>query len=174
MTLTQRSLMTVGISDCMVSANPEGVIATHALGSCIAVAIHDPVSHVSGLLHFMLPESSTDPERALSKPYMFADSGIPAFFRKAYETGAAKQRLRVSLIGGSQVLGSNDMFQIGKRNHVAARKILWKAGVMVHHEDVGGETPRTVHMDVSTGRIVISHAGKERELVPAEERKRSV
>ncbi|WP_263409918.1 chemotaxis protein CheD [Terriglobus tenax] len=166
--------MTVGISDCVVSADPQGVIATHALGSCIAVAIYDPVAGVSGLLHFMLPDSATDPERARTRPYMFADSGIPTFFRMSYELGAVKQRLKVALIGGAQVLGTNDVFQIGKRNHVAARKILWKAGVMVHHEDVGGEDPRTVHMDVSSGRVVISHGGRERELVPAQERKRNV
>ncbi len=174
-TLISRSLMTVGISDCVVTADPQGVLATHALGSCIAVVIHDPVAGVAGLLHFMLPDSSTDPERARSKPFMFADSGIPAFFRMSYELGASKQRLKVSLIGGAQVLGSNDVFQIGKRNHVAARKILWKAGVMVHHEEVGGDEPRTVHIDASSGRVVISHGGKERELVPAtEERKRNV
>src|SRR5438132_4599440 len=31
-----------------------------SLGSCVAVIIHDPVAMVGGLLHFMLPESSSD------------------------------------------------------------------------------------------------------------------
>jgi len=165
-----RSLHTVGISDCQVSKDPHAVLATHALGSCIAVAIHDPTSKVSGLLHFMLPESASDPEKAKTKPYMFADTGIPAFFRKSYELGAVKQRLKVSLMGGASVIQTDDMFQIGKRNHVAARKILWRAGVMVQHEAVGGTLPRTVHMNVGSGKVVLSHGREEQVLVPSDER----
>ena len=166
-----RTLITVGISDCGVSDNPEAVLATHALGSCIAVAIYDPQRKVGGLLHLMLPDSGTDREKARLKPYMFADTGIPELFLRSYDLGATKQRLRVSVMGGAEILRGNDSFQIGKRNHMATRKILWKAGVMVHHEDVGGTLPRTVHMDVATGKIVISNAGVERELAPAYERK---
>ena len=54
----------VGIGDCKVSKQPDDVLITHALGSCIAVMIHDPVAKVAGLLHYMLPESSLDAERA--------------------------------------------------------------------------------------------------------------
>ena len=58
------SLQVVGIGDCKVSNDPEDVLVTHALGSCIAVLIHDPVARVAGLLHYMLPESSLDPAKA--------------------------------------------------------------------------------------------------------------
>src|ERR1700731_1162142 len=46
------SLHVVGIGDCKVSNEPEDVLVTHALGSCIAVMIHDPVARVAGLLHY--------------------------------------------------------------------------------------------------------------------------
>ena len=166
-----RTLITVGISDCGVSNDSEAVLATHALGSCIAVVVYDHQRRIGGLLHLMLPDSGTDREKAIAKPFMFADTGIPELFLRTYDLGATKQRLRVSVIGGAEILRGNDSFHIGKRNHLATRKILWKAGVMVHHEDVGGTLPRTVHMDVGTGRLVISHAGVERELIPANERK---
>src|SRR5689334_17303825 len=131
-----RSLITVGISECCVSGDPGAVLATHALGSCIGIAIHDPQAQVAGLLHFMLPESSSDPDKARAKPFMFADTGIPAFFYKSYEAGVSKRRLRIALIGGAQMLDGSNLFQIGKRNLQMARKILWRAGLMVHHEDV--------------------------------------
>ena len=59
-------------------------MTTYGLGSCIALAIHDPVASVGGLLHFMLPESSLNPRKAGENPYLFADTGIPLLFQAAY------------------------------------------------------------------------------------------
>jgi chemotaxis protein CheD len=145
--------ITVGIADCQVSSDPDKILVTHALGSCVAVAVHDPVAGVAGLLHLMLPESSMDPERARRQPYLFADSGIPALFHTAYARGAEKKRMSVRLIGGAQVMDPNGVFNIGKRNHLACRKILWSAGVMVSGEAVGGSVSRTVRLEVKSGAL---------------------
>ena len=85
--------ITVGIADCRTSGNDGDCLVTHALGSCIAVGIHDPVAAVAGLLHIMLPESSLDRAKASVQPFMFADTGIPALFRAAYAKGADKKRI---------------------------------------------------------------------------------
>ena len=158
----------VGVGDCQVSADPQSVLVTYALGSCIAVMIHDPVAGVGGLLHFMLPESSLDRTKAEAKPYMFADTGIPLLFRSAYQLGADKGRLVVSAAGGAQMMDPQGVFNIGKRNHVSMRKILWKAGVLVHAEDIGGMSSRTVRLEVSTGRVLLRGAGeRDVEMKPA-------
>jgi chemotaxis protein CheD len=143
----------IAVADAHVSRDPELVLVTYALGSCVAVAIHDPVARVGGLLHFMLPESSLDLAKAGRQPYMFADTGIPLLFRSAYALGAEKKRLIVRLAGAAQVLNDGSVFNIGKRNHLAARKILWKAGVLVHGEAIGGATSRTVRLEVASGRF---------------------
>ncbi len=157
-------VLTVGISDCVVSRDSAAVLATHALGSCVAVIIYDPAVHVAGLLHFMLPESGNDRTKAQSRPFMYADTGVPLLFQSAYSIGAVKQRLTVTVLGGAQVLDTDNTFQIGKRNHLAVRKILWRAGVMVHHEDVGGTLPRSVRMEVASGRMLVVHGREEREI----------
>src|ERR1039458_5740670 len=136
------SLLTVGVGDCKVSSAAGSVLATYALGSCIAVAIHDPVAAVGGLLHFMLPESSLNPDKASQNPFMFADTGIPLLFHAVYKLGAEKRRLVVRALGGAQVMDEQGVFNIGRRNHMALRKILWKAGVIIHGEEVGGTTDR--------------------------------
>lgn len=164
----------VGISDCVVSDDPAATLITHALGSCIAIAIHDPLARVAGLLHYMLPNASMDPVRAQAKPFMFADTGIPILFHSAYALGASKGRLIVAAFGGAELFQVSDSLNIGKRNHLAMRKILWKAGVLVTGEDVGGTAPRTVRFEVASGRIVVSsgrelrefHAGKYKEKRP--------
>lgn len=153
------SLLTVGVGDCKVSNAAESALTTYALGSCIALAIHDPVAAVGGLLHFMLPESSLNPDKAGQNPFMFADTGIPTLFRAAYELGAEKRRLVVWAAGGAQVMDTNGVFNIGKRNHLAMRKILWKAGVMIHGEEIGGTASRTVRLDVATGRFWVHGPG---------------
>ncbi|HSW51039.1 MAG TPA: chemotaxis protein CheD [Bryobacteraceae bacterium] len=165
------SSLVVGVGDCLVSNDPEGVLVTYALGSCIALMIHDPVAGVGGLLHFMLPESSLDRTKAQQNPFMFADTGIPKLFRTAYELGAEKRRMQVAAAGGAQVLDSEGMFNIGKRNHLAMRKILWKAGVMVHAEDVGGTTSRTVRLEVASGRMLLRGAGEKEMPLTATARK---
>jgi chemotaxis protein CheD len=153
------SLLTVGVGDCKVSKAADAVLATYALGSCIAVAIHDPVAAVGGLLHFMLPESSVNPYKASQNPFMFADTGIPLLFHAAYQLGAEKRRLAVRAVGGAQVMDENGVFNIGRRNHLALRKILWKAGVMIHGEEIGGTTSRTVRLEVATGRFWVRGPG---------------
>ena len=156
----------VGVGDCQLSADPASQLVTYALGSCIAVAIWDPVARVGGLLHFMLPEAGQNAAPgAAEQPYRYADTGTPLLFRAAYRLGADKQRLLVRLAGGAAVAGDGGLFNIGKRNYAAVRRILWKAGVMVHGEDVGGSVSRTVRMEVGTGRLVIRRPdGVEQEL----------
>ena len=68
------------------------VIITHALGSCIAVCIYDPMAGVGGMLHFLLPEARINPGAAKQQPAVFADTGIPLLFQAAYERGLKKQR----------------------------------------------------------------------------------
>lgn len=157
------SLVVVGVGDMKVSDNQDSALATYALGSCIAVTIHDPVARVAGLLHFMLPESSIDPKKAERSPFMFADTGIPLLFRTAYGKGAEKRRLAVRLLGGAQVMDAEGVFNIGKRNCLAARKILWKAGVLVEAEALGGTESRSVRLEVATGRLWIRTSGGAEE-----------
>ena len=102
------------------------------------------------MLHYMLPESSISPAKAGENPFMFADTGIPRLFRQAYDCGAEKRRIIVRIAGGAQVMDKEGVFNIGKRNYLALRKILWKAGVLLQGEEVGGNLSRTSAMASSS------------------------
>jgi len=139
---------------------------TYALGSCIGVALHDPRKHLSGLLHFLLPESEMDKVKARANPSMFADTGISWLLESMRQQGGATTGLRAMVIGGAQVISGHEMFQIGKRNHLAARKALWKAGILTELEEVGGGLSRTVRIDVATGDVWVREGGAaDRQLV---------
>jgi chemotaxis protein CheD len=155
---------TVGVSDMKVSNGSGDVIVTHALGSCIGIAIHDPVANVGGILHYMLPVAKVDPEKAINNPMMFGDTGVPQLFKEAYRRGARKENLRVSMAGGAQVFGSSDFFDIGNRNVVTARKLFWKNGVMLAAEHVGGHIPRTLYLEIGTGKVWFTSHGERFDL----------
>ncbi len=147
----------VGMGDMKLSARLGELLITHALGSCLGVTIHDPVARVGGLLHVMLPQSSIDAAKAETHPFMFVDTGVPRLFRDAYALGARKERLVVKVAGGasSHVNEEDDYFQIGKRNVVMLRKLLWKNGALLKAEDVGGSVSRTMSLDVTTGETLL-------------------
>ncbi len=46
----------VDIADMAVTSEDDTSLVTYSLGSCIGLAIWDPVAKVGGLLHYMLPE----------------------------------------------------------------------------------------------------------------------
>ncbi|MEM6314949.1 MAG: chemotaxis protein CheD, partial [Planctomycetota bacterium] len=147
--------LTVNISDFKVSKNPGDVLVTYSLGSCIGVAIADPQATVAGLLHFQLPDGKMDAERSARQPAMFADSGLDALIAAMLELGADKRRLRVKIAGGAKMLAGSETFDIGRRNHTAIRKALWKHGLMVDSEDCGGSVPRTMYVNVTDGRVML-------------------
>jgi chemotaxis protein CheD len=146
-----------------VSQCKEDLIVTHALGSCLGITVYDPVANVGGLLHVMLPDSTIDPDKAKENPYIFVDTGLPRLFMECYSLGAVKERLEVKVAGGACVNteSNNDFFQIGKRNFLMLRKLLWKNGVLLKAYDVGGSVSRTMSIEISTGKVAVKSDGKE-------------
>ena len=154
----------VGISDMKVSNNPDEVLITYSLGSCLGVIIYDPVVRVAGMLHSMLPLSKIDPHKATVSPYMFVDTGIPLLFRQAYSLGADKNNIIVKAVGCSSLLDEKGFFKIGERNFTVLRKLLWKNNILIEKQDIGGSMSRTVSIIVGNGDVKIKSAGKEYQL----------
>jgi chemotaxis protein CheD len=149
----------IGVADMAVSNNLQEDLITYSLGSCIGVVIYDPTVKVGGMLHYMLPESSMDAEKAKKTPAMFADTGIPLLFKQSYQLGASKRNMIVKVVGGGQIMDENGVFNIGKRNYLALRKLFWKNNVMVAAEHVGGNVNRTVRLEIGTGRVFLKVSG---------------
>jgi chemotaxis protein CheD len=147
-----------------VSANEADEIVTHALGSCVGLAIYDPEIKVGGILHFVLPTSTIDEDRAASRPCLFADTGIPLLLEELSKLGAEDNKLVVKVAGGAQITDERGVFNVGRRNHVALRQILSRAGIPIEAEDVGGIKARTMTMDVGSGTVTISSDGEDLEL----------
>jgi chemotaxis protein CheD len=157
---------TVGMADLKTSSQRGDTIITHALGSCLGIIIYDPVAAVGGMLHAMLPDSSIDQKKGIESPHMFIDTGVPLLFRSCYKLGAEKSRLVVKVAGGATTRSNpeDDYFQIGKRNFVMLRKLLWKNSVVLKSYEVGGTDSRTVSLVMQTGEVLLKVNGEIRKL----------
>lgn len=153
-----------GVGEWIVSGEPGAVLASYALGSCIGLSAWDPQLKIGGMLHFMLPESSLNPEKARLKPGTFCDSGILRLLGELRAMGAEPRRLRIMLAGAAKVLDGGDFFDIGRRNQLAARRRLWEQGLTAEDEDTGGELSRTLKLHLDSGRVTVRDSFGEHEL----------
>jgi chemotaxis protein CheD len=157
--------LVIGIGEFAVSNRPGDVIVTHALGSCIAVCVFDPRAGVAGMLHFLLPESTINPDRARTQPGVFADTGIPLLLDAASEYGLSKKRAIVTLVGGAEMTQQTaSSFATGRRNALAAKNVLWRAGVFVSGQEIGGSGARTLYLSVADGRMEVHNGQTYKEL----------
>lgn len=156
--IDKNSKIIVGISDLAVSNSVSDTLITYSLGSCIAVVLYDPLVHVAGMIHVMLPDSNIEKMAKNSiafNPYKYMDTGLPLLIKKCLAMGAKKTSLSISVFGGAQVFDREDYFNIGKRNYVTLRKILWQEGLLIRNEHVGGRVHRTVRIDIEDGSILL-------------------
>jgi chemotaxis protein CheD len=147
--------ITVGVGDLQVSGDAGSVLVTYGLGSCIALLVFDPIKHVGGMVHYMLPLSSLTPEKAKERPAMFGDTGVPLLFSRLTSFGSKKSDWIVKVVGGASIHDDNKTFEIGKRNYVILRKLLWSAGLAIRAEAVGGGLSRTCRLFLRDGRATV-------------------
>ena len=112
------------------------------------------------MIHIALPESHINADKARDKPGYFADTGLPLLFSELKKLGANRNSCWVKLIGGASILDENNTFDIGRRNSLAVKKYLWKIGLALTSEDIGGTISRTVTLSVATGELTISNGNK--------------
>lgn len=149
----------VGIADMKI-ARREGILITHALGSCIGITLYDPGIKLGALIHIMLPQNNSQKEANIFK---FADSGIRETLRKLSVFGGVKSRYICKIAGGAQmfaVSGSGGIGNIGERNIESVRRIMQAEGIRIKNQDVGANYARTMLMDVANGTVKIRTIGK--------------
>ncbi len=159
-------IIKVGMADLKTCTSPNA-LTTLGLGSCIGIAIHDPMAGVGGLAHIMLPDSTAirNGGQNIAK---FADTGITELVRQMEAMGARRSRMKAKLAGGATMFANptkSDMVQIGLRNAEASAKKLRELGIPVVAQDTGANYGRTVTFYPETGAYVIRAVGKEERTI---------
>lgn len=149
----------VAPADLKVSANPQDVLATEALGTAVGLAAFDPVARAGGILHFLLPDASLSRARAQKTPALFADTGIPALLQALMDAGGEISRLQVTVAGGACGLDQKGPFDIGQRNLLALHRVLQANQIPIQHEVAGGPFYRSLRLNLHNGRVRIAIPG---------------
>ncbi|SMC65563.1 chemotaxis protein CheD [Sporomusa malonica] len=158
-------LIKVGMADYKVGRNPDSLIS-YGLGSCVGIALFDPITKVGGLAHIMLPDSTQ--ARSADNPAKFADTALPLMLSEIIKMGAVRSRITAKIAGGAQMFtftNTTDIMRVGERNAEAVRLILKKLEIRLVAEDTGGNYGRTVELKLDTGIFRVKTIDKgEKEL----------
>lgn len=158
-------LIKVGMADYKVGRNPANLIS-YGLGSCVGIALYDPVTKVGGLAHIMLPDSKQ--ARSAENPAKFADTALPLMLDDIIKLGAVKSRIIAKIAGGAQMFtfaNATDIMRVGERNAEAVKMVLKKLDIKMLAEDTGGNYGRTVELKLDSGIYRVKTIDKgEKEL----------
>ena len=150
-------MILVGIGGIGMSDKPSEILKTMALGSCVSVIMSSKSKKIIAMAHIALPDSSINPQKVNEIPGYFADIAIPIMLQKLAQYGVNKTSdITVKLIGGANIMDPRGTFNIGKRNVLAIRKLLWKHRLGAIAEDVGGNYSRTVWVELDTAKVFVS------------------
>lgn len=152
----------VGIGELNVVKAPDELI-TYALGSCVAICLHDASTHISGLSHILLPDSSAASAKLAAQPYRFADIAIPSLVKKMEQLGANRTRMKAKIAGGAKMFaatGNNAVSNIGMRNIIVVKATLAKLKIQIIADDTGKDFARTVLFRAEDGIMIVKSAAK--------------
>lgn len=142
----------VSVADiCVVTSRH--LLVSAALGSCVGVALYDPIRRIGGLAHVMLPtQLRADGAQPVGK---FADVALPSMAEEMRVAGALARRLVAKIVGGAEMFADSDTVSIGERNVFTVKTILGKAGIKILASDTGGHHARTIEFDTGTGAVTV-------------------
>lgn len=158
-------IIKVGMADLKVCKSPDGV-TTLGLGSCVGIALRDPVTKVGGLAHIMLPDSTAIKDN--TNIPKFADTGIVELVNQITLLGGSKARLVAKIAGGAQMFAfqnKSSLVKVGERNVCAVKEKLKELNIPILAEDTGENYGRTVIFYPETGDFVIRAVGKPEKVI---------
>lgn len=153
----------INIAQIKIAESPEDVLIASNLGSCLGIGVFDPETKAAGLVHCLLPLSKSDSEKADKNPCMYVDTGFTFLLNQILSKGGNKQKLKIVVAGGANINDEENVFEIGKKNYTILKKLLWKNGLLLKAEDVGGSVSRTLTMNAQDGKCFLKINGETKE-----------
>jgi chemotaxis protein CheD len=139
------------------------------LGSCVSACLHDPVSKIGGMNHFMLPDSS-NPDEAASMSMRYGGCAMEVLINQLLKAGATRCNLEAKVFGGGHVFSTNSSIRVGRKNSQFVKAYLDTEGIPILAEDLDQTWGRKVLFDPVTGKVRVKKVivNKSAELVKQE------
>ena len=154
--------ITVPLGELRLSDDPTAVLVAGPLGSSMALSAYEPALRMGAVWHLALPSARLNPERSHACPLLFADTGLEVLLAELEARGAQPQRLAVRIAGGAALQSPRSL---GRRNYLALRESLRRAGLGLRGEDVGGSVARFLLLEVGTGTVRVQRLGEGERLL---------
>lgn len=150
MTLMERRVEHVGMGELKVAKAPNS-LEIRGLGSCIALALYDPLQRLAGLGHVVIPRPLANTPPA---PGWAATDAVPALIEALERSGGRTNRLVARLAGGSSMFpGTYKGYEVGRENANVVERLLREHGIPVISRQIGGHASRSVRLDADSGRF---------------------
>lgn len=147
----------IGIGEMAISNKNEDTIKTFALASCVAVVAYSSFRKVGAMIHIALPKPANYID-ATGRYCYYASTGMPKLIdQMCKHYGCLKGELTICLYGGANSIRNNDIFNVGKKNLEAVRKILQEMNLKFDDTDTGKNVSRTIELDIFTGQVFVTY-----------------
>jgi len=148
--------------DCYVTSNGDEILST-VLGSCVSACIRDPSVGISGMNHFMLPESDTgswggriNTENSFSMRY--GNFAMEQLINQILSLGGRRERLEIKVFGGGNVTAHG--FGIGHKNANFVEQYLKVEGLQISASNLRGKYPRMIRYAAGSGAVFVKLLSK--------------
>lgn len=133
-----------------ITRDPDEIIVT-VLGSCVAACIRDPKTGIGGMNHFMLPGGRDRDSLQVSEEMRYGHYAMEVLINGILSTGCPRERLEIKVFGGGNVIVSTT--PVGGNNADFVHKYLADEGLRPVVSDLGGNYPRRIEYQPSTGKV---------------------
>lgn len=156
----------VSISEFKVAPAP-AVLVAYGLGSCVGIALYDPVARVGAMAHTLLPTPVQGLE-GVPRSAKYTAMAVELMLEELLKMGCAAERVVAKLAGGAcmfETLSQSFRGMIGERNVAAAKAALERHGIPLLAEDTGGDYGRTVEFHTATGIMEVKALQRESKTI---------
>jgi chemotaxis receptor (MCP) glutamine deamidase CheD len=154
-----QSELTIHVGEVHVSKTP--LLIKTILGSCISACLYDPLIHIGGMNHFLLPGDIDNSD--LSTRY--GVNAMEVLINEMMKLGANRNMLKAKIFGGADIFQANHtMMMIGNKNIQFVRTFLSTEKIDIVSEHVGGNNGLIVHFDVGTFNVFVKSISSKKFL----------
>lgn len=160
-----QSIRRIAIGELYAATAPTRLVSL-ALGSCVAIVLHDSRVAVGGMAHVLLPTPGSG--TAELRPGRVVTTAVPALVEAVTALGADPDNLTAKLVGGARMfanLAVPGTLPMGQRNLTAARAELRQLGIPIIAEACGGDYGRNVDYDIAAGTVKVTSFAHDDELI---------
>ena len=158
--------ITVSPDDCQITTDSNCRLIARGIESCVTLAVHAPKLGIAALLRFSNPKS--EPSDSLETAGSSADTAVPLLFGHLRKAGIQTSELMVYAVGASVNGNDEASAALAKKNELALRRLLWREGVILTGEDLGGTEPRSLWFDTGSGRVIVRTGSYTSAAAPAQ------